>query len=110
MNHLNVLTVLIIYKFYPQIFTLLNSKKRGLPHAHILLFLHPSNKYPTPKDTDKIVSTKLPDQNRDPILHECIKNHMIHGPCRPANRHSPCKKDGKCSKFFHKRFQQKNIC
>lgn len=39
-------------------------QKRGLPHAHILIFLHPSNKYPTPSDIDRIISAEIPDQDR----------------------------------------------
>lgn len=31
-------------------------KKRGLPHAHLLLFLHLTDKYPTPHDINKIIS------------------------------------------------------
>ncbi|XP_058763549.1 uncharacterized protein LOC131636996 [Vicia villosa] len=33
-------------------------QKRVLPHAHILIFLHPSNKYPAPDDIDKIISAE----------------------------------------------------
>jgi len=54
-------------------------------------------------------SIKLLDQKGDLILHECIKNNMIHGPCGSAYRRSPCMKDGKCSKFFPKKFQQTTI-
>lgn len=43
--------------FAMQIYTPLSSKKRRLLHAHILIFLHPSCKYPMPKDIDKIISS-----------------------------------------------------
>ena len=40
-------------------------QKRGLPRAYILIFLHPSNKYPKPKDSDKIISAEVRDPNKD---------------------------------------------
>ncbi|KAI5398344.1 hypothetical protein KIW84_063942 [Lathyrus oleraceus] len=77
-------------------------QKRGLPHAHILIFLHPSNKYPTPSDIDRIISAEIPDQDTNEELYNLVKTHMIHGPCGFAKRSSPCMKDGKCSKYFPK--------
>lgn len=79
-------------------------QKRGLPHTHILLFLHSSNKYPSPMDIEKIISTEISNKNSDPDLYECVKNHMVHGPCGIANRKSPYLKDGHCSKFFPKKY------
>ncbi|KAL3654728.1 hypothetical protein CASFOL_001463 [Castilleja foliolosa] len=45
-------------------------KKRGLPHAHILLFLAKENKYPTPDDIDRIISDEIPDKEYDPSCRE----------------------------------------
>ncbi|KAI5415230.1 hypothetical protein KIW84_040612 [Lathyrus oleraceus] len=84
-------------------------QKRGLPHAHILIFLHPSNKYPTPSDIDRIISAEIPDQDTNEELYNLVKTHMIHDPCGFANRSSPCMKDGKCSKYFPKQFQPETI-
>ncbi|KAI5387620.1 hypothetical protein KIW84_073638 [Lathyrus oleraceus] len=84
-------------------------QKRGLPHAHILIFLHPSNKYPNPSDIDRIISAEIPDQDTNEELYNLVKTHMIHGPCGFANRSSPCMKDGKCSKYFPKQFQPETI-
>ncbi|XP_058763736.1 uncharacterized protein LOC131637166 [Vicia villosa] len=84
-------------------------QKRGLPHAHILIFLHPQNKYPTPADIDKIISAEIPDPNVHPTLYKLVSAHMIHGPCGAARMNSPCMKNQKCSKFFPKRFQEDTV-
>ena len=77
-------------------------QKRGLPHARILLFLDAGSKYPSPVDIDRIISAEIPYSIEQPQLYECVKKHMMHGPCGHANRQSPCMKDGKCSRYFPK--------
>ncbi|XP_074299578.1 uncharacterized protein LOC141630708 [Silene latifolia] len=44
-------------------------QKRGLPHAHILLFLHQEDKFPEAADIDKIISAEIPDPVENPVLH-----------------------------------------
>lgn len=72
-------------------------QKRGLPHAHILVWL--KNKI-TPNQIDDIISAELPDPENDPILFEIVRKNMVHGPCGTLNLNSPCMKDGKCTKRF----------
>lgn len=84
-------------------------QKRGLPHAHLLVFLHPSSKYPTPEDIDKIISAEIPDKLHQNELYNLVKTHMMHGPCGAANRSSPCMRDAKCSKYYPKSFQSTTI-
>jgi hypothetical protein len=84
-------------------------QKRGLPHAHILIFLHPSSKYPKPEDIDKIISAEIPDPKKNIELYNLVKSHMIHGPCGKARLSSPCMKNFKCSKFFPKKFIEQTI-
>jgi len=79
--------------------------KRGLPHAHLLILLHPSSKYPTALDIDKVILAEIPYAKKEPQLYACVKEHMIHGPCGLANISSPCMKNGSCSRFYPKKFQ-----
>ncbi|XP_058727499.1 uncharacterized protein LOC131598990 [Vicia villosa] len=79
-------------------------QKRGLPHAHILIFLHPKSKYPTPSDIDKIISAEIPDPTVHPNLYKLVRAHMMHGPCGLARVTSQCMKNGRCSKYYPKKF------
>uniref|UniRef100_A0A0R0JUR6 Helitron helicase-like domain-containing protein n=1 Tax=Glycine max TaxID=3847 RepID=A0A0R0JUR6_SOYBN len=44
-------------------------QKRALPHVHLLLFLHPDNKYTSSTDIDKIISAEIPSHQDDPELY-----------------------------------------
>ncbi|XP_072087196.1 uncharacterized protein [Arachis hypogaea] len=68
-------------------------QNRGLPHAHILLFLHRDDKYPTGEDIDRIISAKIPDKDTDPIYYEAVEKHMMHGPCGNIKKDSPSNSD-----------------
>ncbi|KAK9684271.1 hypothetical protein RND81_10G198000 [Saponaria officinalis] len=76
----------------------------GLPHAHICLFLHPSDKVKDPVDIDHIISAEIPDKNTDPIGFEAVMQYMVHGPCGEINYQSPCMADGKCTKYYPRKF------
>jgi hypothetical protein len=84
-------------------------QKRGLPHAHILLFLQPSSKYPAPNDINKIISAEIPDPVNASELYNLVKTHMMHGPCGVGTTNPPCYKDGKCSKYYPKKFQPTTV-
>ncbi|XP_074288946.1 uncharacterized protein LOC141614089 [Silene latifolia] len=77
-------------------------QKRGLPHAHIVLFLHREDKFPTAADVDKIISAEIPDPTTDPVLHSVVCEYMLHGPCGKAKPSCPCMVGGKCSKYYPK--------
>ncbi|UYV74100.1 hypothetical protein LAZ67_11002115 [Cordylochernes scorpioides] len=72
-------------------------QKIGTPHAHILIWLEEKI---LPTQIDNIISAELPDPQEDPELYQIIKKYMIHGPCGAQNPHSPCLKDGKCTKKY----------
>ena len=76
-------------------------QKRGLPHAHLLLWLIDRIQ---PRDIDKVISAELPDPQQDRELFDIVKKHMIHGPCGHLNRNSPCMKNGKCTKKYPRSF------
>jgi hypothetical protein len=81
-------------------------QKRGLPHAHILLILHPDHKPRTPAEIDSIVSAELPSREINPRLYTIVTNSMLHGPCGEGHSNCPCMKNGQCKQKFPKLFQE----
>ncbi|KAJ9557686.1 hypothetical protein OSB04_012300 [Centaurea solstitialis] len=65
-------------------------QKRGLPHAHILLFLGLENKNPSSKEIDRVVSAEIPNEAIDPDGYNAVKKFMLHGPCGTHYPSSPC--------------------
>ncbi|XP_057419198.1 uncharacterized protein LOC130713450 [Lotus japonicus] len=84
-------------------------QKRGLPHAHILLWLSKNNKLVTTSDIDKFISAEIPDPILHPRLNKVVSTYMLHGPCGSGFSKSPCMSNGKCTKFFPKNFQETTI-
>uniref|UniRef100_A0A0R0HCZ1 ATP-dependent DNA helicase n=1 Tax=Glycine max TaxID=3847 RepID=A0A0R0HCZ1_SOYBN len=84
-------------------------QKKGLPHVHLLLFLHPDNKYSSLDDIDHIISAEIPSHENDPELYTLVQNHMVHGPCGILQPKSPCMKEGKCSHFYPKMFHPQTV-
>ncbi|XP_075663385.1 uncharacterized protein LOC142632959 [Castanea sativa] len=79
-------------------------QKRGLPHAHILLFLHHDGKHPTAAEIDRIISAEIPDLNEEPLVYEAVKQYMVHGPCISINSRASCMIENKCTNHFPKKF------
>lgn len=79
-------------------------QKRGLPHAHILLFLSREDADPSPEHINKIISAEIPDKQIDPNYYTAVQEYMMHGPCGNARKTSPCMSKGKCTKYFPKKF------
>ncbi|XP_076943263.1 uncharacterized protein LOC143613447 [Bidens hawaiensis] len=80
-------------------------QKRGLPHAHIFLFIAPKNKIHNPSHIDNFISSEIPDKVTEPDLYQLVSDHMLHGPCGEGNPSCSCMIDRECSKNFPKRFQ-----
>lgn len=58
-------------------------QKRGLPHAHILIWLVEKIR---PNKVDAVISAEIPDVHVDPGLHEVVIKNMIHGLCGTLNQ------------------------
>ncbi|XP_031095209.1 uncharacterized protein LOC115999501 [Ipomoea triloba] len=78
--------------------------KRGLPHAHILLFLAKNEINSSPDFMDDIISVEIPCKESDKEYYDVVQEFMIHGPCGALRKKSPCMVNGKCSKHFPKTF------
>ena len=84
-------------------------QKRGLPHAHILLWLKVKV---SPSQIDALISAEIPNPEEDRQLYDIVTAHMVHGPCGSLNMNCPCMteitRDGRrmkeCSKKFPKEF------
>ncbi|POS82286.1 hypothetical protein EPUL_003713, partial [Erysiphe pulchra] len=74
-------------------------QKRGLPHAHLLMFLYPDCVPRTPEQVPK----------DDPVLAEIVKSQLTHGPCGSGFPNAPCMRDDKCSKGYPKRWCETTI-
>jgi hypothetical protein len=81
-------------------------QKHGLPHCHIIVFLHPDSKLRTPEDVDSMLSSEIPDPDTEPELFQLVTKFMVHGPCGDANPNAPCMKDGRCIRGFPKPFRE----
>ncbi|XP_057760313.1 uncharacterized protein LOC130980674 [Arachis stenosperma] len=79
-------------------------QKRGLPHAHMLLWLNAESNLQSVEIVDEFICAELPNPQKFPSLYNVVTKYMIHGPCGPLRPSSPCMKDGKCSKFYPKKF------
>ncbi|XP_021974686.2 uncharacterized protein LOC110869772 [Helianthus annuus] len=79
-------------------------QKRGLPHAHLCVFMKADHKVPTVEHIDPFISAEIPDKTEDPELYSLVCDFMIHGPCGHANLKCPCMVGNRCSKNFPKKF------
>jgi hypothetical protein len=69
-------------------------QKRGLPHAHILIFFTKDCKPHTVEDVDHMISAELPNSETNKLAHETVARCMMHGPCGAAFPNAPCMEEG----------------
>jgi len=81
-------------------------QKRGLPHMHLLVFLHPDDKIRNAADVDSVVSAQIPNPVTQPILYEVITKNMVHGPCGAEKPSAKCMADGRCTKQYPKELRE----
>ncbi|XP_020266260.1 uncharacterized protein LOC109841725 [Asparagus officinalis] len=99
--------------FLPSSFTdavyTIEFQKRGLPHAHIFLWLGPNSKYPDSDAINKIISAEIHDRETDPVGYAAVGQYMMHGPCGIFNTSPPCMRKGNCSKHFPKKYVNETV-
>ena len=59
-----------------------------------------------PDQIDLIIRAEIPSPIAEPLLHDAVNAHMIHGSRGPFNRGSPCMRDGNCTKKFPKELKE----
>ncbi|XP_076052787.1 uncharacterized protein LOC143032201 [Oratosquilla oratoria] len=79
-------------------------QKRGLPHAHILLWMAVRV---TADTVAQIIRAEIPDKEKEPRLYETVTRCMIHGPCKGYDEsqiccHGKSAKPDQCGKGFPK--------
>jgi hypothetical protein len=92
-------------------------QKRGLPHAHIIIFLNSDHAFSESDQIDNIIRAELPNLQLDPdgSLTEIVKQIMVYGLYGPLKLNAVCMKKNHengpftCSKRFSKDFNEKTI-
>ncbi|GJT72009.1 DNA helicase PIF1, ATP-dependent [Tanacetum coccineum] len=84
-------------------------KKRGLPQAHILLWLEEHFKCMTPDELNNIIAAELPSPTEDLDGYKVMSEFMLHGPCGKDAKYAPCTTEGKCLKHYPKVFLEETV-
>lgn len=81
-------------------------QKRGLPHAHILIWVEFTSMCRTPSTIDDLISAEIPSQSTDPQGYKAVTDYMLHGPCGDDASSAACTVGGRCTKRFPRPFYQ----
>jgi hypothetical protein len=92
-NHIMGRTIARIY--------VVEFQKRGLLHAHILIFFTEDYKPHVVEDVDCMINAELSNLEMKKLAHEMITRCMMHGPCGAAFPNAPCMAEDKCKKKIH---------
>ncbi len=84
-------------------------QKRGLPHAHILIFFTKDCKPHTVEDVDRMISVELPNSEMNKLAHKTVARCTMHGPCGATFPNAPCMEECKCKKQYPRKFQSETV-
>ena len=84
-------------------------QKRGLPHVHILLTMHPDARLRTLDEIDAAIRADLPRKEQEPLLYDCVTRFMLHKPCGAANPRATCIRDDLYRFYFPFEFLDRTV-
>ncbi|GJT67084.1 hypothetical protein Tco_1018564 [Tanacetum coccineum] len=64
------------------------------------------DKLTTAAHIDKYISVEIPDKDEDLELYQIVTDRMMHGPCGAERPSCPYTVNNKCTKKFHKQFNE----
>ena len=71
----------------------------------MLLWIKETSRIQSHEDVNIYLTAELPDPRTDPEGHRVVAEFMMHGPCGPVNRSTPCMRESDtCKKNFPKPF------
>lgn len=81
----------IFGRFCGNVYTI-EYQKRGLPHMHLLIFLHLADQFLKASQIDEVICAEILIVKSDPTgeLTRIVTSVIIHDPCENINPHSPC--------------------
>jgi hypothetical protein len=106
-----------IFGKIPALIYTVKYQKKGLPHAHIIIFLTDGHAFSEPETIDNLIRAELPNRALNPnrSLTEIVKQVMIHGLYEPLKPGAICMKKAYAnapltySKRFPKLFANETI-
>jgi hypothetical protein len=74
-----------IFEIVPALIYTVKYQKKGLPYAHIIIFLAGGHAFSEPETIDNLIRAELPDRALDlnGSLTEIVKQVMVYGLCKP---------------------------
>lgn len=86
-------------------------QKRGLPHNHLILWMHPNFKVRSPQVVDAFISATIPreDDPEEKVIRGLVTSHQLHNLCGEQHHGAPCMKHNRCSKYYPKPFRDETV-